>query len=392
MIAAIDYKQLSVMPYYECTLNTYFFELTKEQFNSLEYIKNELSNKNYIDISNNHMYLFFIASDWFNSLNLNNKRDVYAYIDKLNFIIENYNSEYYINRLKMIIADCYLHLDDKPKWIEMHNQLKSKFPDGGPVEASRYLNIHRIMNIDLDPFDLARCVKYKINKKLCNYDLSIFSQNISNIIYQNNIDPIQEIYEARIAEFKKLNIELKPRYVQYFLPNLFIFNNFNKNEVKDSNYNHRIQEIEHDYFLSDDHELFFRYRRMIREAENLFRKEIGLKPVGQAWISETTLFNQLKEHFVHLEIIQHGNPKFLNKQHFDIWFPEQKIAVEYHGLQHFKPVEFFGGEEAFVKNQARDKNKLKLAEENGVHLIVVTENYDLKEIINEIEIKIRPIK
>lgn len=57
---------------------------------------------------------------------------------------------------------------------------------------------------------------------------------------------------------------------------------------------------------------------------------------------------------------------------FVIEINEIKYFIEYHGLQHYEPVEFFGGEKAFIIQQKRDnyvksfvnrnKNMLKLLE------------------------------
>lgn len=43
--------------------------------------------------------------------------------------------------------------------------------------------------------------------------------------------------------------------------------------------------------------------------------------------------------------------------------------IEYDGEQHFKPVEFFGGKEAFQKQQERDQKKNKWCKENNIPLL-----------------------
>ncbi|MDN9181960.1 hypothetical protein KLJ11_14620, partial [Clostridioides difficile] len=50
------------------------------------------------------------------------------------------------------------------------------------------------------------------------------------------------------------------------------------------------------------------------------------------------------------------------------------LAFEYQGQQHFKSVDFFGGEETLEKNKLRDKKKKRLCDENNVKLIYW--NYD----------------
>lgn len=75
----------------------------------------------------------------------------------------------------------------------------------------------------------------------------------------------------------------------------------------------------------------------------------------------------------------HGKPKWLGRQHFDIWISTRNLAIEYQGKQHFEPVDFFGGEEAFRANSERDKRKRQLAEDNEVVLIEFAYNEDLSE-------------
>ena len=101
------------------------------------------------------------------------------------------------------------------------------------------------------------------------------------------------------------------------------------------------------------------------------RGMVGYPLVGEGWVSETLLYNFIKEKYPGIEVIQHGQPSFLENQHYDIWIPELKIAVEYQGEQHERPVEYFGGEAAFADQQERDKRKRKLSVENGVTLFAV---------------------
>lgn len=111
---------------------------------------------------------------------------------------------------------------------------------------------------------------------------------------------------------------------------------------------------------------------------------MGLPKIGEGWISETELFRKLEAEFSVTPVIQNGQPKWLGRQHFDVWLPNWKVAVEYHGKQHFEPVEFFGGKESFEKTVERDLRKIEIAKKNGVSLIVVTEDHDLDGLIQEI--------
>ena len=69
------------------------------------------------------------------------------------------------------------------------------------------------------------------------------------------------------------------------------------------------------------------------------------------------------------------NPKTGYPLELDFYLPELKIAFEVQGLQHYEPVEYFGGVENFKKVQNRDIIKRTLCESEGV----ILHEYDLRE-------------
>lgn len=136
------------------------------------------------------------------------------------------------------------------------------------------------------------------------------------------------------------------------------------------------------YYVED--KLLEAFSILVDTLQNEFRLSRGLPKIGEGWISETNLFYQIKEKLSSYNVVQHGRPSWLGKQHLDIWIPELNIAIEYHGLQHDQPVDFFGGQEAYEKNVERDNRKRALCNEYGVRLIEVREGYDIEELIREI--------
>ncbi len=74
--------------------------------------------------------------------------------------------------------------------------------------------------------------------------------------------------------------------------------------------------------------------------------------------------------------------KFNNSRYrYDFYLPELNILIEYDGVQHFKPIEVFGGIEALYKTQIRDKEKDILADANNIPLIRIpyTEIKNIRE-------------
>lgn len=56
---------------------------------------------------------------------------------------------------------------------------------------------------------------------------------------------------------------------------------------------------------------------------------------------------------------------------FDFALLLEKILIEYHGLQHYKPINFFQGKEGLKKTQSRDSIKAQWAKDNDYILIII---------------------
>lgn len=72
---------------------------------------------------------------------------------------------------------------------------------------------------------------------------------------------------------------------------------------------------------------------------------------------------------------------------YDFYIPSQNILIEYQGIQHYEPIEYFGGEATFKKQQKHDQIKLDYAKENGYNLIAVPYTEDTLSKIKKYLIK-----
>lgn len=70
---------------------------------------------------------------------------------------------------------------------------------------------------------------------------------------------------------------------------------------------------------------------------------------------------------------------------FDFYLKELNICIEYDGIQHFKPVEYFGGENGLKITQQHDKIKNEYCSKNNIHLIRISYLDNISEKLNIIE-------
>ena len=97
------------------------------------------------------------------------------------------------------------------------------------------------------------------------------------------------------------------------------------------------------------------------------------------WVKEELVLKLTKKLYKQYNVISQHKPFFLispfgGQMSYDIYIQELKVAIEYQGEQHFRPVDFFGGKESFEKQILRDKEKLRLSEEHGIKLVYI--NFD----------------
>ena len=85
------------------------------------------------------------------------------------------------------------------------------------------------------------------------------------------------------------------------------------------------------------------------------------------WKHELSLFHVVRKRYP--DTLYQYRPEWLGRQSLDLYIPSIRTAIEYQGVQHYRPIEFFGGEEALLQRQELDRQKKRLCEENDVRLI-----------------------
>ena len=72
--------------------------------------------------------------------------------------------------------------------------------------------------------------------------------------------------------------------------------------------------------------------------------------------------------------------KWLGRLTLDFYIPQYKIGIECQGMQHYRPVKYWGGDVSFQKVVARDEKKLDLCKENNVTLLYYSDVYESENI------------
>jgi hypothetical protein len=127
---------------------------------------------------------------------------------------------------------------------------------------------------------------------------------------------------------------------------------------------------------------------MVEESKREARDHLGMTDADIGAMQERILLERVNREFGHIHrVVAHGKPDWLRPQHLDVWLPDVRVAIEFHGAQHFMPIDYFGGEPGFTQQRRRDFRKRQLCEANGCRLIVVDADYEwstMKALLNRL--------
>jgi len=136
------------------------------------------------------------------------------------------------------------------------------------------------------------------------------------------------------------------------------------------------------------------YFRKISETNTLnFRcPECSVSSIGELKISECLIANKIsyipQQSFKDLYGAGNGSLSF----DFDI-IVNHNTLIEYQGIQHYKPVAYFGGEKAFKKQQLNDETKREYCIQNEIKLLTIPYwDYDNIEDILSKQLNILPVQ
>lgn len=98
------------------------------------------------------------------------------------------------------------------------------------------------------------------------------------------------------------------------------------------------------------------------------------------------ILNNLNIDYIHQKKFE--DCKYKSNLVFDFYLPNFDICIEYNGLQHYEPCDYFGGEDFFIITKIRDKIKKKYCKENNLKLFSISYKKniesEIKKIINNV--------
>ena len=82
-----------------------------------------------------------------------------------------------------------------------------------------------------------------------------------------------------------------------------------------------------------------------------------------------------------------NNCKYISNLIFDFYLPDYNTCIEFNGIQHYFPVDIFGGDKNLEITQKRDKIKIKYCKDNNINLIIIKQDkkhINIEDINNQI--------
>jgi hypothetical protein len=278
-------------------------------------------------------------------------RELYEYAE---FIQSAYALPELENHLNWIINECLLGME---KYNEYIDKTKPTRIDVYSQDSNLRLNIQQHINIPAEPIDILLTFGERRKSSVLNENIGV----CENILYQVFNDYLGD--HISWFDLFKQHGGYNPIYDYFLLQHLRV--------VSLPRLPFKISYFSNAQSLKDD------IKQLVNDMEILTKTKLGIPLTNDKWVFESLLYHKIKLLFTDVLIIRQGMPVWLKPQRFDVWVPNLKFAVEYNGIQHYEPVDFFGGVDAFKRQVRRDRRKEKLCLKNGVRLFIVRYDEDM---------------
>lgn len=108
-------------------------------------------------------------------------------------------------------------------------------------------------------------------------------------------------------------------------------------------------------------------------------------PICKSSQGERKIFNILTENNIIFEREKRFNDcRYKNPLPFDFYIKKLNTVIEFDGIQHFKSIEYFGGEESLKNTQLRDEIKTDYCKNNNIGLIRIKYDDNIEDKLKDI--------
>lgn len=213
-----------------------------------------------------------------------------------------------------------------------------------------------IRPVDVLIEDIAWSSKNKITWKCINCD-NTFTKAPASIIYQKNgfscvwCESQYTYYTDDIIDYKMNQLWNNKEYTRV------------KSDLKDSNAKRRMIVKHNKCGHIWEVDLFH------------FLREGTACPECKRSKGEKLVSKYLDDHNIPYEkekVIEIKNKKL--RFDFFIILNNKTSVIEYNGIQHYEPIDFYGGEDSFLKQQINDQDKQEYCKDNNIDLIIIKYN------------------
>lgn len=272
-------------------------------------------------------------------------------------------------------------------YTKARDKIKCRCPDGHEIEIS------------LDNFQRGKRCRGCSRKHLRNTNYNINNKHFSKYsevsikeINEKGYYLIDKVDTEKISCLKKYNFMDKDGYKYYTKAKTVLNNTAMKFYIHNPYTDYNLKIWLKLNFMDSEYEFLSEFKGR--------HEKISIKYIGEDWRFEekdrifSTIFGDFLYRKKHpLKRISNGeiNIKlFLDKNNikyekeksfkdlifkgylrFDFYIEEIKTAIEFHGLQHEKPVDIFGGEKTFKSQLEKDNLKREYCKNNNIKLIEI---------------------
>jgi hypothetical protein len=276
---------------------------------------------------------------------------------------ENKNSEIYFCSCSKLAIDNYIYLS-----AGKTNKLDSKIPEYFTFSDKKFPKkiSNKIFGKDnsygqygIEKLNFKDDICHECNKQTPTYSYchpmygGVFEQNYGWYINKQSLE-----YGVMPVSYRILE-DVCP-------DEIFSTLDMGKNEFL-SNYN-TLNDTDLIMAQAQDSEFQKATRKIRKVIENEVRTKFGFKKVGEAWANETLLYQLVCEIFPDKRILRHYRPEILDFLELDVYIPDLNIGLEYQGIQHFKPIDHWGGKKSLERLKKRDDKKKKLCVKHNIKL------------------------